>query len=236
HRCPERRFHRRSFGQTYRVIRRPDLRGYRVIRRSEFHMGQAPATTCCMIRFRSFRERKKEPQEAHVFIVLLVVASFYAGRCALRKERIWRTARGIRSFGCFQGKMLTSAFGASIAHSMATAYGWAGTSSGRMRTGFWQLRTKSRVTVKTKSGLVSNIFLTNLSVVSRVISGRLVISVAPQVVKNRPEYVGSSISGRQPTGCANTAAAIRLGARFKRLQMNGPPMQKPITMNLSIPR
>src|SRR6476469_9808172 len=73
--------------------------------------------------------------------------------------------------------MLTSAFGASIAHSMATAYGWAGTSSGRMRTGFWQLRTKSRVTVKTKSGLVSNIFLTNLSVVSCVISGRLAISV-----------------------------------------------------------
>ena len=61
--------------------------------------------------------------------------------------------------------MLTSAFGASIAHSMATAYGWAGTSSGKMRTGFWQLRTKSRVTVKTKSGLVSNILLTNLSVV-----------------------------------------------------------------------
>src|SRR2546430_10889990 len=102
--------------------------------------------------------------------------------------------------------MLTSAFGASIAHSMAAAYGWAGTSSGRMRTGFWQLRTKSRVTVKTKSGLVSNIFLTNLTVVSSVISGRLAISVAPQVVQNRPEYVGSSISGRQPTGCANTAA------------------------------
>src|SRR5207247_9299707 len=132
--------------------------------------------------------------------------------------------------------MLTSAFGASIAHSIATAYGWAGTSSGKTRIGFWQPRTKSRVTVKTKSGLVSNILLTNLSVVSIVISGLLAINVAPQFDQNRPEYVGSSISGRQPTGCANTAAAIRLGARFKRLQMKGPPIQKPITMNLSMPR
>ena len=44
-----------------------------------------------------------------------------AGRCARRNERIWRTASGTRSFGSFQGKMLTSAFGASIALSMATA-------------------------------------------------------------------------------------------------------------------
>src|SRR5271166_5423132 len=48
--------------------------------------------------------------------------------------------------------MLTSAFGASIAASMATVYGCAGMSSGRISTGVWQLRTKSRVTVKTKSG------------------------------------------------------------------------------------
>ena len=44
-----------------------------------------------------------------------------AGRCARRNERIWRTASGIRSFGSFHGNMLTSAFGASIAHSIATA-------------------------------------------------------------------------------------------------------------------
>ena len=31
-------------------------------------------------------------------------------------------------------------------------------------------------------------------------------------------------------------AAIRVGARFNRFQMIGPPMQKPITMNLSMPR
>ena len=50
-------------------------------------------------------------------------ASFYAaaGRCARRKERICRTASGIRSFGSFHGNMLTSAFGASIAASIATA-------------------------------------------------------------------------------------------------------------------
>ena len=61
-----------------------------------------------------------------------------AGRCARRNERIWRTARGIRSLGSFHGNMLTSAFGASIAASMATAYGCAGTSSGRISTGVWQ--------------------------------------------------------------------------------------------------
>ena len=44
-----------------------------------------------------------------------------AGRCARRKERICRTASGIRSFGSFHGNMLTSAFGASIAASIATA-------------------------------------------------------------------------------------------------------------------
>ncbi len=44
-----------------------------------------------------------------------------AGRCARRKEWICRTASGIRSFGSFHGNMLTSAFGASIAASIATA-------------------------------------------------------------------------------------------------------------------
>ena len=44
-----------------------------------------------------------------------------AGRCARRKDRIWRTASGTRSFGSFHGNMLTSAFGASIALSIATA-------------------------------------------------------------------------------------------------------------------
>jgi hypothetical protein len=53
--------------------------------------------------------------------------------------------------------MLTSDFGASIADSMATAYGCDGTSSGLMSTGVWQFRTKSRDTVKTKSASVRNI-------------------------------------------------------------------------------
>lgn len=44
-----------------------------------------------------------------------------AGRWARRKERICRAASGIRSFGSFHGNMLTSAFGASIAASIATA-------------------------------------------------------------------------------------------------------------------
>src|ERR1700726_5250799 len=104
------------------------------------------------------------------------------GRCARRKERIWRTARGIRSLGSFHGNMLTSALGASIALSMATAYGCGGTSSGRMSTGVWQLRTKSRVTVKTKSGLVRYILVRNLSTVCIVTSGRRLTNSGPQPV------------------------------------------------------
>ena len=46
------------------------------------------------------------------------------------------------------------AFGAEVDVSMATAYGCAGTSSGRTRSGNSQERTKSRVTVQTKSALV----------------------------------------------------------------------------------
>src|SRR5262245_64416879 len=103
-----------------------------------------------------------------------------AGRCARRKERIWRTASGIRSFGSFHGNMLTSAFGASIAASIATAYGCAGISSGRIKTGVWQLRTKSRVTVKTKSALVRYILVRDLSTISIVISGRRLIRSGPQ--------------------------------------------------------
>ena len=43
------------------------------------------------------------------------------GRCARRNDRIWRTASGTLSFGSFHGNKLTSAFGASIALSIATA-------------------------------------------------------------------------------------------------------------------
>ena len=57
------------------------------------------------------------------------------------KDRIWRTARGIRSFGSFHGYMLTSAFGASIAASMATLNGCPGMSSGRISTGVLHVRT-----------------------------------------------------------------------------------------------
>ena len=49
--------------------------------------------------------------------------------------------------------MLTCAFGASIAASIATAYGCAGMSSGRMRTGVWQLRTKSLPAIAKELGV-----------------------------------------------------------------------------------
>src|SRR5436853_751809 len=75
--------------------------------------------------------------------------------------------------------MLTSALGASIAVSMATAYGCAGTSSGMISTGVWQLRTKPRVTVKTKSGLVRYILVRYFSTISIVISGRRLTNSGP---------------------------------------------------------
>jgi len=60
-----------------------------------------------------------------------------------------------------------------------------------------------------------------------VISGRWAVTAGPQVFQNAPGNLGSLISGRHPTGCASTAATIRSGARFKRFQMKGTPMQKP---------
>ena len=47
-------------------------------------------------------------------------------------------------------------------------------------TGVWQLRTKSRVTVKTKSGLVRYIFVRYFSTVSIVTSGRRFRRSGPQ--------------------------------------------------------
>src|ERR1051326_2734579 len=85
--------------------------------------------------------------------------------------------------------MLTSAFGASIAHSIATANGGAGTSSDRTRIGFWQLRMKSRVTVNRKSASVSNILVTNWSAVCIVISGRLAVICAGQPLQNAPWHL-----------------------------------------------
>src|SRR3954466_2829073 len=102
------------------------------------------------------------------------------GRCARKNDRIWRTASGMRSFGSFHGNMLTSAFGASMADSIATAYGCWGISSGRISTGVLHWRTKSRVTVKTKSALVRYIRVRNLSTLSIVISGRRLTSSGPQ--------------------------------------------------------
>jgi len=52
-------------------------------------------------------------------------------------------------------------------------------SSGRISTGVWQLRTKSRDTVKTKSTFLY-IFVRNRSTICIVISGRRLTSSGPQ--------------------------------------------------------
>ena len=98
------------------------------------------------------------------------------------------------------------------------------------------LRTTSRDTLNTKSASVSNIFVMNCSAVCIEIWGHLAVTRPGHVAQNEPANLRSRISGRKPTGCATTAAAMRFGARFNKFQMKGPPMQKPITANLSIPR
>jgi hypothetical protein len=71
------------------------------------------------------RSRLRDDPRGHLGILAQEECFFQlaavTGRCARRKERIWRTARGILSLGSFQGKRLTSDFGASITDSMATA-------------------------------------------------------------------------------------------------------------------
>ena len=42
-------------------------------------------------------------------------------RCAFKNDRTCRTATGTRSFGSFQGNIVTSEFGANITVSIATA-------------------------------------------------------------------------------------------------------------------
>src|ERR1700722_15072246 len=101
------------------------------------------------------------------------------GAWALRKEGTWRNAQANRSLVSFKGWMLTAEFGARRADSMATAYGCAGTSSGSTSMGVWQARTKSRVTVKTKSGSVRYILVRNASTIAIVISGRRAHSGGP---------------------------------------------------------
>ena len=58
--------------------------------------------------------------------------------------------------------------------------GMPGTSSGRIRTGVWQLRTKSRVTVKTKSARSVYMLFRKAATVSIVTSDRRLHSAGPQ--------------------------------------------------------
>ena len=75
-----------------------------------------------------------------------------------------------------------------------------------------------------EAGLVRYILVRNLSTISIVMSGRRLTNSGPQLfMLFSYEWLGSS--GRNPLGCASTAATIRLGARFRRFQIKGPPMQ-----------
>ncbi|TXL72685.1 hypothetical protein FHP25_24340 [Vineibacter terrae] len=97
-------------------------------------------------------------------------------------------------------------------------------SSGSTSTGTWQLRTKSRVTVNTKSALARYILSRKALTMSIVMSGRRAHSAGPQLAMLL-SWNWSGSSGRKPLGCTSTAAATRSGARLMRFQMNGPPMQ-----------
>src|SRR5215469_11543686 len=149
-----------------------------------------------------------------------------AGRCALRNECIWRIARGIRSLGSFHGNMLTSALGASIAASIATAYGCAGISSGRIRTGVWQWRTKSRVTVRTKSVFV------------RYILVRYAPSTAHLYVAWSNGGASYNGSGVAPAGDKHGVTAFRINRQSGALQIHGAPAAlrwRPIYITGDIP-
>ena len=76
--------------------------------------------------------------------------------------------------------MVTSAFGARLATSIATLYGCAGTSSGAISSGVWMERTKSRDTVKTKSARLVYMLVRKSWTMSIVTSGRFSQSGGPQ--------------------------------------------------------
>ena len=132
--------------------------------------------------------------------------------------------------------MLTSAFGASIAASIATAKGCGGISSGMTRTGVWQLRTKSRGhgeheigvgAVQPEQKLVDHLHGDLGPALDQI---RTPAGHAAGVEEGR--HLGTETDRlRRHRGDDTTQ-----GARLSRFQMNGPPMQKPSTMNLSTPR
>ncbi len=142
---------------------------------------------------------------------------------AVARPPDWRTARGTRSFGSFHGNMLTSAFGASIAASMATAYGCAGISSRRMSTGVRHVRTKSGVTVKTKSALVRYILVRNLSTISIVITGTLSVLPTPDhdglqtltKMSSRSCAGGAAIASPWPRTCPPCRSAPPVSSRAR---------------------
>src|SRR5271169_615578 len=109
---------------------------------------------------------------------------------------MWRTASGILSGVSFHGYRLTCALGARCTVSIATTYGCPGTSSGNTKIGVWQLRTKSRVTVYTKSARAPPyILVRKVSTIAIVMSGRQAHNSGPQPFMLLL-YEGPGISGR----------------------------------------
>src|SRR5882724_5784468 len=88
---------------------------------------------------------------------------------------------------------------------MATAYGCPGTSSGRTSIGVWHARTKSRVTVKTKSALARYILFRKASTISIVMSGRRAQSAGPRQ-HGRDETLGCALQQVPDEGAADAEA------------------------------
>jgi hypothetical protein len=108
-------------------------------------------------------------------------------------------------------------------------------SSSRTKNGVGHPRTNSRVTVKTKSASDRYILCRNASTVVIVRSGLRAHSAGPQPLNVvLVEEVGQ-FRTKAARLCQHGGKA-RLGARRKKFHMKGPPMQKPITRNLSIPK
>ena len=97
----------------------------------------------------------------------------------------WRVTRATRSGGDFHGYIETSEWGASIAASMAMAYGCSGVSCGSTSTGVSQARTKSRVTVNTKSGWWRYMLLRKASAIGMVLAMFAAASFIVRIVMPR---------------------------------------------------
>ena len=150
----------------------------------------------------------------------------------MRKEWIWRTATGIRSFGFLPREYTHLGFWREhrALHGDGVRMRW--DIIRQDQHGCLPIARKIARHRENEVGIGFEHPGHNLVGRAHRNLGRLTVSSGPQVAQNAPAYLRSRISGRHPTAAPAQPREYDR-ARFKRLQMSGPPMQKRITMNLS---